>query len=224
MLDGMNNTGYKIVIADSQFLVIEALKSLLANNEQFAISGIVETQRELIKVIEKEPCQLLIVDTALTDFDESVDLQFVKQQYPDLSILVLTNSIGKAEFTELSKIGIKNIIYKTADREEILAAIDAALKGKKYFAEEIIDMILDQNESKSVTEEPTHLTNSEIEIVRLIAGGLTTKEIANQKNISFHTVNTHRKNIFRKMGVSNASELIIQAIRAGWIDNIEYYI
>lgn len=224
MLDGMNNTGYKIVIADSQFLVIEALKSLLANNEQFAISGIVETQRELIKVIEKEPCQLLIVDTALTDFDESVNLQFVKQQYPDLSILVLTNSIGKAEFTELSKIGIKNIIYKTADREEILAAIDAALKGKKYFAEEIIDMILDQNESKSVTEEPTHLTNSEIEIVRLIAGGLTTKEIANQKNISFHTVNTHRKNIFRKMGVSNASELIIQAIRAGWIDNIEYYI
>jgi len=220
----MNNTGYKIVIADSQFLVIEALKSLFANDEQFTISGIVETQRELIKVIEKEPCQLLIVDTALTDFDESVDLQFVKQQYPDLSILVLTNSIGKAEFTELSKIGIKNIIYKTADREEILAAIDAALKGKKYFAEEIIDMILDQNESKSVPEEPTHLTSSEIEIVRLIAGGLTTKEIANQKNISFHTVNTHRKNIFRKMGVSNASELIIQAIRAGWIDNIEYFI
>lgn len=220
----MNNTGYKIVIADSQFLVIEALKSLFATNEQFTISGIVETQRELIKVIEKEPCQLLIVDTALVDFDEPVDLQFVKQQYPDLSILVLTNSIGKTEFTGLSKIGIKNIIYKIADREEILAAIDSALKGKKYFAEEIIDMILDQSENKSVLEEPTHLTISEIEIVRLIAGGLTTKEIANQKNISFHTVNTHRKNIFRKMGVSNASELIIQAIRAGWIDNIEYYI
>lgn len=126
----MNNTGYKIVIADSQFLVIEALKSLLANNEQFTISGIVETQRELIKVIEKETCQLLIVDTVLSDFDEPVDLQFVKQQYPGLSVLVLTNSISKAEFTELSKIGIKNIIYKTADREEILAAIDAALKGK----------------------------------------------------------------------------------------------
>ena len=220
----MSNPAYKIVIADTQFLVIEALKSLLANEEQFSISGIVETQRELLKVLEKEPCQLLIVETTLADFNEPIDLQFIKQQYPELSILVLTNSIGKTEFTELSKIGIKNIIYKTADREEILAAFDAALKGKKYFAEEIIDMILDQNESKSVPEEPIHLTSSEIEIVRLIASGLTTKEIANQKNISFHTVNTHRKNIFRKMGVSNASELIIQAIRAGWIDNIEYYI
>jgi DNA-binding NarL/FixJ family response regulator len=80
------------------------------------------------------------------------------------------------------------------------------------------------NETKVVPEEPTHLTSSEIEIVRLISGGVTTKEIANQKNISFHTVNTHRKNIFRKMGVTNASELIIQAIKAGWIDNIEYFI
>jgi len=220
----MSKHGYKIVIADNQFLVIEALKSLLANDEQFAIFGIVDTQSELLKVLEKEQCQMLIVETALANFDEPVDLQFVKQQYPKLSVLVLTNSISKAEFTELSKIGIKNIIYKTADREEILAAFDATIKGKKYFAEEIIDMILDQSETKSVPEEPTHLTSSEIEIVRLIAGGLTTKEIANQKNISFHTVNTHRKNIFRKMGVSNASELIMQAIKAGWIDNIEYFI
>lgn len=220
----MSKQGYKIIIADNQFLVIEALKSLLANDEQFAISGIVDTQSELLKVLEKEQCQMLIVETALANFDEQVDLQFVKQQYPKLYVLVLTNSISKAEFTELSKIGIKNIIYKTADREEILAAFDATIKGKKYFAEEIIDMILDQSETKSVPEEPTHLTSSEIEIVRLIAGGLTTKEIANQKNISFHTVNTHRKNIFRKMGVSNASELIMQAIKAGWIDNIEYFI
>ena len=139
-------------------------------------------------------------------------------------ISILTNSLTKPEFTELTKIGIKNMINKTADREDILAAINAALKGKKYFSEEILDMILEMGESKASPEEPTHLTNSEIEIVRLIAGGLTTKEIAHHKNVSFHTVNTHRKNIFRKLGVSNASELIMHAIRAGWIDNIEYFI
>ena len=144
--------------------------------------------------------------------------------FPDLTFLILTNSISKVEFTELSKIGIKNIIYKTADRDEILAAVDAALRGKKYFSEEILDLIIELGENRSVPEEPTHLTASEIEIVRLIAGGLTTKEIATKKNISFHTVNTHRKNIFRKMGIFNASELIIHAIKSGWIDNIEYFI
>ena len=68
------------------------------------------------------------------------------------------------------------------------------------------------------------MTVSEIEIVKMIANGLTTKEIASKRNISHHTVNTHRKNIFRKLEVTNASELIILAIKSGWIDNIEYYI
>jgi DNA-binding NarL/FixJ family response regulator len=220
----MNNSLPKIIIADSQFLVVETLKTLLAAEGKYTVESIVTSKYELYKTLEKNPCNLLITDFNLVDYESIDDLQEVKRKFPELTILVLTNNVAKAEFAVLSKIGIKNIIYKTADREEVLAAVDAALKGRKYFAEEILDIILELNENKSVPEEPVHLTNSEIEIVRLISGGLTTKEIAFQKNISFHTVNTHRKNIFRKMGVTNASELIIQAIKAGWIDNIEYFI
>ena len=68
------------------------------------------------------------------------------------------------------------------------------------------------------------LTASETEIVRLIAQGMTTKEIAAQKFLSFHTVMTHRRNILRKLGVSNASELIMYAVSSGIIDTIEYNI
>jgi len=220
----MDNLVNKIVIADSQFLVVETLKTLLGNDERFYISGIVNSQLELLKVLENEHCDLLITDIALFDYVCLNDLQKIIQKFPNLSVLILTNSINKTEFTGLCKIGIKNIIYKTADRNEILVAVDATLKGKKYYADEILDMFLELGENKLISEEPTHLTISEIEIVRLIAGGLTTKEIANKKNISFHTVNSHRKNIFRKIGVTNASELIMYAIKAGWIDNIEYYI
>ena len=219
-----NNSSKKIIIADSQFLVVETLKTLLGADERFIVAGIVNSQTELLKVLENGLCELLITDFSLIDYDSIDDLRKIKQKFPHITILILTNSISKTEFAELSKIGVKNIIYKTADRDEIFSAIEAALKGKKYYSEEILDIILELGESKSAPEEPTHLTSSEIEIVRLIAGGLTTKEIANQKNISFHTVNTHRKNIFRKMGVSNASELIMHAIKAGWIDNIEYFI
>lgn len=220
----MNNLPHKIVIADSQFLVVETLKNLLTTEGKYSIAAIVNSKYELYKTLEKETCNLLITDFNLIDYESIDDLLEVKRKFPELTVLVLTNYVTKVEFSALSKIGIKNIIYKTADREEILTAIDSALKGKKYFAEEILDLILELSENKSVSEEPTNLTSSEIEIVRLISGGLTTKEIARQKNISFHTVNTHRKNIFRKMGVTNASELIIQAIKAGWIDNIEYFI
>ena len=220
----MDNVSRKIIIADSQFLVVESLTTLLGNDGRFFISSVVNSRSELIKVLEAEICGLLITDFTLIDYEGIDDLHRIKQKFPDLAVLILTNSVSKSEFTELSKIGIKNIIYKTAERDDILAAVEATIKRKKYFAEEILDLILDLSENKQVHEEPTHLTGSEIEIVRLIAGGLTTKEIANQKHISFHTVNTHRKNIFRKIGVTNASELIIHAIKAGWIDNIEYFI
>ncbi len=220
----MENSSKKIVIADSQFLVVESLKTILTADGRFLVSGIVNSQTELIKALENELCGLLITDISMFDYNGIDDLQRIRTRFPNFSVLILTNSISKAEFTELSKIGIKNIIYKTAELDEILSAVDATLRGKKYYADEILDLILELGESKSVPEEPTHLTSSEIEIVRLIAGGLTTKEIASKKNISFHTVNTHRKNIFRKMGVSNASELIMLAIKAGWIDNIEYFI
>lgn len=220
----MNDSEYKIVIADTQFIVVEALKSLLANDHRFSIAGIVDTSSELLNFLEKEPCQLLITDMASLDFDKSNDLQFIKQQFPQLYILVLTNSISKDEFNRLNKAGIKNIIYKTADRNEILTAIDSAIKGKKFYSGEVLDLILELGQNKPVIEDNVQLTISEVEIVRLIAGGMTTKDIAEKKCISFHTVNTHRKNIFRKLGVSNASELIIHAIKSGWIDNIEYYI
>ncbi len=220
----MSSPSNKIIIADRQFLIVETLNTILNQDERFSVVGIVGSKQELIKTLEQEICGLLITDPALIECDGIEYLKLVRQKFPNLSVLVLTSSISKSDFTELSKLGIKNIIYKTADRNEVLSAVDLALKGKKYFSEEILDIILELNEAKLVPEEPTHLTSSEIEIVRLISGGLTTKEIANQKNISFHTVNTHRKNIFRKMGVTNASELIIQAIKAGWIDNIEYFI
>ena len=83
-------------------------------------------------------------------------------------------------------------------------------------------MLFEDNDKK--VQESVYLTSSEIEIVRMIAKGMTTKEIARQKYISFHTVMTHRRNILRKLDVSNASELILYAISAGLIDTIEYHI
>lgn len=219
----MDKVVKNIVIADTQFLIVTALKSLLDNQSEWFVEA-VRSSHELYKVLEKETCELLITDHLLFDYNHPEGLHEIKRKFPRLSLLILTNSLSKTEFSELTKSGIRNVIYKTADREEILIAIESALKGKKYYSGEILDMLLEMGEPRPHTEEPIHLTSSEIEIVKLIASGLTTKEIATKKHISFHTVNTHRKNIFRKMGVSSASELIIYAIKAGWIDNIEYYI
>lgn len=99
-----------------------------------------------------------------------------------------------------------------------------AVKKRKQFSDQVLDMILELSDNHDTTPESSGLTRSEKEIVKLIADGHTTKEIALKKHISFHTVVTHRKNIFRKLEINNVSELIMFAIRKGLIDNIEYYI
>jgi len=211
-------------IADSQFLIVEALKSLFKEDGRYSFKGNVNTKKELSTLYEENGKGVLIADINSLDFDNVDDFKNSVQHFSEISVLILTNSIGKSDLVELARSGFRNIIYKTVDRDELFSAVEATLKGKKYYSYELLDMMIGLNMGKQIVDESKALTSSEIEIVRMVSQGFTTKEIAFRKNISFHTVNTHRKNIFRKMEVSNVSELIMKAIKLGWIDNIEYYI
>ena len=173
----MKASSYSIVIADTQFLVVESLKSLLGADERFSVTGVVLTYRELIKILDQSHTDLLITDTSLLDYKGGDELLNLKIKYPNLALMILTNVVSKSEFADFNKIGIKNILYKTAEREEILSAVEAACKGKKYYSEEVLDLMIELSESRSMVEEPTNLTSSEIEIVKLIAAGMTPLKI-----------------------------------------------
>jgi DNA-binding NarL/FixJ family response regulator len=212
-----------VVIADSQYLIVEALSSVVGQNAGYQVKGAVRSQDELLACLEKTKSGLLIIDSSGLGIS-SREIDQIKQQYPSFSWLILTDILTKVEFDDLIKSGIRNIAYKNIEKQELLTAIESTRDGKKFFSDEVLDLALESNEKKPISDTPVNLTSSEIDIVRLIANGMTTKEIASKRHISHHTVNTHRKNIFRKMEVSNSSELILRAIKAGLIDNIEYFI
>jgi DNA-binding NarL/FixJ family response regulator len=210
---------FKAIAASSGSLIAEGLKSLLWHDDRFAPFSCVHSHHELLAELNNRLPVLLITDLSIQGLNSADGLQQIKTNYPELLILLILNSVNQPEFRELNSAGIKNIILISAGRSEILTAVDYTLAGKKYYSREILEMMVETTETR-----PDKLTVSEAEIVQLIAGGLTTREIATRRNVSFHTINTHRKNIFRKLRVTNTSELIMYAIRAGWIDNIEYYI
>jgi DNA-binding NarL/FixJ family response regulator len=217
-------TPLNILIADSQFLITESLKLILQSEGRFNVIRVVTEKSELINVLKLENISLLILDHSLIDINSISELKEIKKSFRDLKVLVISNSLSKTELIELNSAGINDIILKTAGKEELIEAIDSTLKGKKYYSGELLDLLFEVNEKKNQGEETGQLTVSEIEIVRLISEGLTTKEIASRKFISFHTVISHRKNIFRKLNVTSISELIMYSIKAGWINIIEYYI
>lgn len=215
---------YQVIIADSQFLVTESLRQVLTASGEYEVLGVASYAFQLNALLANAVPQLLITDYATVDYEGLEALKALMSSHPKMAVLVLTNQVIKADLLELSKMGIKNIICKTTDKEELFMAISFALRNRKFFSEEVMEVLMDEPKRRANGDEAQHLTTTENEIVKLIAEGKTTKEIAAQKSISFHTVMTHRKNIFRKLGVNSSSELIMYAIRAGWIDNIEYYI
>lgn len=218
----MNKTN--IIIADTQFLITESLKSFIEKFENYQLKEVVLSYNRLLDVLNDNNINLLITDIATFDYPSIHSLDEIKNNFPNLKILILTNQLIKSDFNELNLIGIKNIIYKTIDSDELSIALQTTLIGKKYYSDEVFELFLVEQVKTNNIKESTQLTITETEVVKLIAQGLTTKEIAAQKNISFHTVMTHRKNIFRKLNVNSSSELILFAIKSGWIDNIEYFI
>lgn len=208
-----------ILIADTQFLTTESLRTLFLSSG-YGVDTVTGRQ-ELFKYLDEHEVSLVVTDYILFDFRSIKDLRELRERPSAPPILVLCNAISRMQIRELDQAGIRNIALKTDDRTELLHAVTAALKGKKAYSGSVLDLLLKQD---GPVEDACLLTSSEIDIVRLISSGLSTKEIAARKHISFHTVTTHRKNIFRKLGVSSSPELMMFAIKAGLIDNIEYHI
>jgi len=119
-----------------------------------------------------------------------------------------------------------SIVLKTSPEEELLTALTVTASGKKYYCSEALDILLG-NKLRNVRSEKklhTSLTATEKEIIHLLAQGKTTKDIANERCLSPHTVITHRKNIFRKLEINTVYELTKYAIKNGLEDFTEYYI
>src|SRR5690554_7038247 len=100
------------------------------------------------------------------------------QRFPGMTIVVLTNQVIKADLLELSKMGIKHMLCKTIDRDELVMALRFALKGRKFFSEEVLEVLMDEQKRRVLPGEQTQLTQTETEIVKMIAEGMTTKQIA----------------------------------------------
>jgi len=214
----------QIIIADNQFLVIDSLQRFLLDVFSMHAKAVVDNKHELKKVLTDHPGALLIIDHNHIDFDDISELRKFLELYNGLAVIILTDSVSAIELAELNNAGIKNIIFKTADRDELSLAVRSTLSGKKHYCQEVLDMLTEISQEKGTIRESKGLTHSEIDIVRSIAEGFTTKQIAAKRHNSYHTVMTHRKNIFRKLNVRNASELVMFAIRNSIIDTVDYHI
>ena len=212
----------KYILADNQELTRLALISLIKQDEENTLY-VATDKAGLVELLKEHEDAIVLLDFTLFDFADADQLLIVGERFA-LSQWILISD-------ELTPVFIRQVIYashqfsivfKDGPLNEVREALQTVSRHQRYISQRALEVIINQQQVEE--ERPSILTETETEIVRAIAQGKSTKEIANERFSSVHTITTHRKNIFRKLGVNTAHEVIKYALRAGLVDSSEFYI
>lgn len=206
-------------IADAHFLVREGMKRLLAQRPDIRVVGEARNSAEMRTMLRTQRPQVLIYD-----YDQGLsismeDLLTVSQCSPTTRVLIITAETAVQRMRRVMDYGVCSFLLKECEGEEVTDAVYATARGENFFCNRVVDVLMQRSSSGTDAQKclPTVLSRRELEIVERICHGQTANEIAMGLFLSVHTVNTHRKNIFRKVGVRSNAELVYHAISTSMV-------
>lgn len=195
----------KIFLVDDHTIMLDGLIALLGTDSEIEIVGTAGSVAAAMDFIKMNHIDILISDYNLPDDDGLSLVRKVKRQFPDIKILILSMHNEAHLVKEILKEGINGYVLKKDSKEELINALYAVRKGNLYISNDINAMLV---QNLHQPDEQKLLTEREREILKLIAQEYTNKMIAEELFISERTVETHRKNIFRKTKTSSLVGLI----------------
>jgi DNA-binding NarL/FixJ family response regulator len=216
----------KYIIADNQDITRAGILFLLGLHKEINVIVEADSKAELIKELRLHPDAVVVLDYTLFDFNSANELVVLHERFKEADWLLFSDELS-LNFIRQVVLPAKafSVVMKDSSKEEITTAMQFASRKERFICNHISNLLLTGNSTATTVMHDDHLlTASEKVILKEIALGKTTKEIAAEKSLSFHTINSHRKNIFRKLSVNNAHEATRYAMRAGIVDVAEYYI
>jgi len=209
----MNNSIIKIVIADDHTLFLEGINQMLNLNKELLIET-VKNGQELLKILKEKNADLVILDINMPKLNGLETAKYLKESFPSVYILILSSYQENYIVEIAKKNGADGYIFKNCTKNELLNAIYTVTSGLKFFP-----TLKKENSTKVKIEDPFllnfKLTQREIEIIGYLKENQTNKRIAEQLNLSVFTVETHRKNIMKKLGLKKPTELIRFVLEKG---------
>jgi len=214
-----------IILADNQDIANAGWHFILENHAE--VSGIreVDKKSDLIQSLIEEPESTIILDYTLFDFESVNEMIILQLRFVKADWILFSDELSD-EFLRFLLFNTTSfsVLLKDSSKDEILTALKESLKGNRYICNHVTNLLIDSSKDLFQAHPKQTLTVTEQEILKEMALGKTTKEIAAKRNVSVHTIMTHRKNIFRKIEVNNVHEATKYAMRAGIVDLAEYYI
>ncbi len=208
----------KILLVDDHKIVRDGIEQLIINNSEHEIVASVNNGFEAIKQVKALSPDMVITDIAMPNMNGIEVAKAVNQINPEIKIIALSMHSERAYVLEMLKAGVSGYLLKDVAFEELLVAIDAVLKNQIYLSSSISSAIVENYVTEIRTNETSlidSLTTREREVLKLIADGLTTAEIASALKISEKTVEAHRRNVMTKLNIYSIALLTKFTIKEG---------
>jgi DNA-binding NarL/FixJ family response regulator len=215
MHEGMEKI--RILIVDDHALVADAWKLILNTIEHFEVIGIRESAEDALNFCLAQKPDIVLMDLNLKDSNGFDATESINNQLAKTRIIGLSMHDDVSVVKRFLALGAKGYLSKNSKKEELVAAIEAVMIGNTFVSAEIKDKIFMDFSLNTENQQKKELTTKEIEIVKLITQGLTSKDIADQLFLSPRTIETHRHNILKKLNLPNAAQLSRWASEKGYI-------
>ena len=205
----MNKNTISIIIVDDHPVVTEGLRALLQKKDNLEIAGCFTTGKETLDFLSSRTADVVLLDISLPDMNGADLCLKIKTVYPSTCVLAISNHSERSIITQMLQNGASGYLLKNASSEELIHSIIHAINGHPALSREV-QSILAQNDAP-IRQIP-RLTRREKEVLKLVAEGMTTGDIAEKLFISPLTVETHRRNLMQKFEVNNTAALIKTAM------------
>jgi DNA-binding NarL/FixJ family response regulator len=209
-----------IVLADDHPLVRLGMRTLLESEPDFSIVGEAGDGLETTRLVERLQPDVLVLDLMMPGLNGLEALRIIRQRSPRTRVVVLSMHSNNAFVAEALKNGATGYVLKGSSEEDPVHAVREAVAGRRFLSapvtERAIEAYIEQSRAAELDPHET-LTPREREVLQLAAEGKTSSEIAARLHVSHRTVENHRANLMRKLGLQNQSELVRYAVRRGLI-------
>ena len=196
---------YRILLIDDHKILLEGTQSLLSGLEDYEVTATASSGKEAIELLKSQDFEILVSDYELPDYSGLEIVRIARSVNPDIKVIILSMHDDPSVVKELLRENIDSFVLKNDAHSSLMQALDKVTSGKKYFSDEISEILVRQLNAPT---EKSDLSPRETEIIKLIARDFSTKQIAEILFISEKTVETHRKNILRKIDCSTLVGLV----------------
>lgn len=207
----------KLIIADDHKIFLDGIKSLLCEDDKFEIIATASSGEELLELLSSHSPDIVITDITMKGINGIEVTRIITELYPTIKVLILSMHSTEEFVLNAAKVGADGYLPKDSSIEELIEAIETINDGKQFYAKNVRDFFLSHYIKRFRVEqeiiEKSDLTNRELEILKLVATGMTNREIAEKLIISQRTVDAHKNHIMQKLKLKSSAELIIYSIK-----------